>query len=148
MTATLVKHKQTQPTARRITPEHRPPTVFGQESPWAIVESGYALAWEAVNDSLDHKPIEVAVTKLLEETGPERRDVLRMAHTYLAFTTFGAPRDAQIDALFNLEEAIGRLNDRERRSVLGRALDRVRAWLSALGHPFRSTGERRRHRTA
>ncbi|GAA0603099.1 hypothetical protein GCM10009547_00780 [Sporichthya brevicatena] len=148
---TSVDHNLIRTTERTVDPSAppRPPTVFGRQSEWSVVLRGYALAWEAVHSSVDGAPAEATIRKLLTGTGPARREILRMAHDYLAFTDFGVPNAAQVDALLNVENALGRLGHHERRSRASRRLGRVRQWAAALASPFRPTGHRRRrHRTA
>jgi hypothetical protein len=120
------------PTPRREKPNlQRPPTLFGQTSPWELVEAGHALARQAIGYRSEGVGFDDAAAKLLQ---PDlRRDVLQMARDYLAYTRFDVPLETQVDALFVLDDVLYRLDLRQQRNGwLARALARMRNWLNPL----------------
>jgi hypothetical protein len=116
----------------------RPPTLFGQRSSWELVERGYALACRAVGYALEAVKVPEAVDALIAEGD---RDALEMAHDYLAYTHFTAPRSEQVAALFLIEDALYKLDQPQRRPIrtiveigIERAHASLRDWLHRIRH--------------
>lgn len=99
----------------------RPPTQYARQAPPYLIQEGYDLARNAIGYRLENVGFDDAVSRLLEEP---REEALRIAEAYLAFTDLDAPRDAQIDALFLVENALFRLQDERTRGGWRRLLPR------------------------
>lgn len=92
---------------------HRPPTVFAREASEELVRRGYDIARRAIGYRLENVPFDDAVTKLIR-IYPDQ-DALRIADSYLAFSTFDVPGTTQVDALFLVENALYRLDEQNAR---------------------------------
>ena len=106
--------RQTGATATQAPVElHRPPTVFAREASEELLRRGYDIARRAIGYRLENVPFDEAVTKLIR-IYPEQ-DALRIADSYLAFSTFDVPSTTQVDALFLVEDALYRLDEEKAR---------------------------------
>lgn len=131
MTATLlipdIDVRPTEPEVRqRGTVVRRPPTLFGQESPWELVVAGHAAARRAIGLALEDVPLDEAVATLAQAFGP---DQLCMAHDLLGWTSFDVPLHHQVEAFFLVEHARSVEARPARRPRLGSALERAASWL-------------------
>jgi hypothetical protein len=91
----------------------RPPTVFAKQASEELLRYGYDVARRAIGYRLENVPFDDAVEKLLRIHPQE--DVLQIADSYLAFTTFDVPSTTQVDALFLVENALYRLDEQKAR---------------------------------
>lgn len=123
--ATLERTWGAQADAQPVT--ERPPTLFGQTSPWPLVQAGHTLARQAIGCALEALPRDVAVKTLIDQL-PDR-DVARMADHYLAFTSFDVPSTVQTQALFLVEDVQHELEQRQRRT--NGPVSRLARWLGA-----------------
>lgn len=110
----------------------RPPTLFGRESDWDVVQAGYDIARRAIGYAMENVALPDAIASLAEDAPSP--DALRMAFDYLAYTRFeDVPRSEQVEAFFIVEDARAAY---DRRSRTGRAQrlrsawTRLRAWWS------------------
>jgi hypothetical protein len=85
--------------------------VFARQASEELLRFGYDVARRAIGYRLENVPFDDAVTKLLRVHPQE--DVLQIADSYLAFTTFDVPGTTQVDALFLVENALYRLDQQK-----------------------------------
>lgn len=126
----------------------RPPTLFGQNSPWPLVQAGHALASRALACALQDLPRATALALLGEQTS--ERDVAQMADHYLAFTRFEVPSTVQTQALFLVEDLLNEIDQRQRQQsqVLLRLARWWRELIAGLVRGPRPRTPRRRPRPA
>jgi hypothetical protein len=114
---------------REATDIQRPPTLFGQQSPWELVTAGHGAARRAIGLALER----------VEAPEPEKSladsfsvDELRMAFHFLAWTRFDVPVPEQASALFLIEAALNLAQEMQHQPWTTRVLEHVRGWYDHL----------------